>query len=90
MATIFFWTHWLLRIDPYEIIEQHNRMQFILMFGGKKSPQKQSSYTLNIQLNPANINDLVVDRKENELSVDFAEDMCIESEKVKNILGRND
>ena len=79
-----------LRIVPYEIIEQHNRMQLILMFGGKKSPQKQSTYTLNIELNPANINDLVVDRKENELSVDFAADKGTESEKVNNILGRND
>lgn len=77
-------------INPHRLLDSENRMKLILMFGGKKSPLKQSTYTLYINdIHPGNINDLVEDIVENQLMVEFAKDKGSETEKVNRILGRN-
>ena len=39
-----------IRINPHRLLETNNRMFLVLMFGGKKSPLKQSTYTLHLEL----------------------------------------
>lgn len=75
--------------SPYKLTENNYETYFLLMFGGKKSPMKQSEYRLRIDINyHANINDLVYEINENQLMYEKGLDKGSETEKVNKILER--
>jgi hypothetical protein len=79
------------RIDPHEVGQHGWKVKFDLKFGGKQSPLKISSYTLNISnyLAQADTNKLIVQISENDFVYERAENEGItKHQELKTILGR--
>lgn len=75
---------------PNNLVKDNFDSKISLTFGGRKSPMKESSYTINLSnLYPANINDIVKNKEENKLMYEVGIDKGSESEKVDILLGRN-
>jgi hypothetical protein len=72
-----------------ELMKNNYEANLILMFGGKKSPMKSTEYTIRLNnLYPSNINDIVIDKKENEWLYEKGMNTGSEAAKVDYILNR--
>ena len=62
----------ILFLDPDELKESNNEFEIWLLFGGRKSPQKRSTYKYDFHIitdNP-NTKDLLIEKDENKLAID--------------------
>lgn len=75
---------------PDRLIASSGEVHIMLHFGGKSSPMKMSEYKIRIGTRMVDDgNELVYERNENVLMVDYAKDKGSEQERLNRILGRN-
>lgn len=83
------YTDVILTINPYELNSNNNQVHIILLYGGRFSPMKMSQYKVDLKNPyPADINEIIIFKEENNLLSDFGKNDGTEKEKVERILGR--
>ena len=79
-----------LLVDPKELIKDNTKVKIIFIFGGRKSPQKRSIYTLDLKdYKVKEINNLIIELEENVSNSEWiARTGKSKKELLKKMLGR--
>ncbi|TAN15219.1 MAG: hypothetical protein EPN37_10145 [Chitinophagaceae bacterium] len=82
----------MLQFNLQELARANGEFEIMMYLGGKTSPLIFSHYKFRIDLNnlsPTNVNDLIIERKENKYAFEYSDDLGMtEEQRINAILER--